>query len=749
MPWTPTPVAAPVQPQFAPPEENVSGFRDFFTGENRTEFPDAPEFLQAYAGAGMGRTEGQGDLTSLMRSKITSNPQGQLDILRKNIPGLEARPDKFGNIMVRAPGMKEFAYLNKPGASSADLDEIGTQTLATLPFLGVAGKGTTALGRAAYGASGLAGASVAEDALASAAGSEQGISPAKAAVSGTLGGLTAGIAEPVIGRTLQAAGKALSYPVSRVRSALNPDAEATRRVMGAARDDMRSGKMAMNATQTSAARARGQDPRVMDVAGETVRAEARRAANVSPAAREELTDFIQNRFQSQGMRLEDFVSKLVRRSGSSRAPNAFLSREQLESAARASRNPLYKAAYQRGAGGVMTDRLRQLMTAPDLQRAFKASEREIKNRVAAGRSKGAYANNRPTLETWDLVKRRLDDRIRSLKRSGSNSQALDLDSLRVQLLRELDRLIPEYAQARGTAATFFGATDALEAGQKFVRGRYDLDQARQAINKMTAQERDLFAEGFASRFIDDISRVSDHRNILNTINSSRDARERMTTALGPNRYREVESFLRVEKFMDFARQALGNSTTARQLMEAGFTGYGLYTGDPNALMVGLLSLGSRHMGRAIDRRVAEKVVQQLLSKDVNTFLKGVKQVASSPLLDALRAFDDVVARLGLARTIGAREAGQELSAPPTPTASNPSPPVSLPPSRGTPGAPPPPSPTTPPQGDGAPGTSGNQVNATDPSEVYRMAAEAIAAGAPIDAVKARLASYGYDPEAIS
>lgn len=746
MPWKPIEQAAPEQ-QFAQPESNVSGFRDFFTGENRTEFPEAPEFLQSYMD--VAQREQGAELPqpqSIMQSAITSDPKAQLDILRKNIPGLEARPDKFGNVMVRAPGMKEFAYLNKPGASSRDLDEVGTQTLATLPFLGMAAKGTTALGRAAYGASGLAGASVAEDALAGAAGSEQGISPEKAAISGALGGVTAGIAEPLIGGAVKYAGKALASPINRIRSAFNPDAEATRRVRGAARDDMRGGNMAMNASQVAAARTRGQDPRVMDVGGETLRAEARRSANLSPVAREELTGFIQDRFASQGLRLEDFISRLVRRSGASRGPNAALSRDQLKTAARSSRTPLYNDAYKAGESGIMTPELRRLMSAPDIQRSLKAAERELKNRVAAGRSKGAYTNGKPTLETWDLVKRRLDDRISSLKRSGANSQALDLDSLRVQLLEQLDRLIPKYAQARGTAATFFRANDALDAGEKFVRGKYDLQAARDAINKMTPQERDLFAEGFTSRFIEDLSRIRDKRSILNTINASRDARRRMEIALGPNRAREVESFLRVEEFMDFIRNALGNSTTARQLAEMGFTGYGLYSNDPHALGIALISMGSRKAGQAIDRRVAEKVVQQLLSKDVDTFLKGVKQVASSPFLNALRAFDQFVARSGLARTIGAKEAGEAIAAPSSPQAAPAqTPPVSLPPSRGTPGTPPPPSPTTPPQGGGVPGTPPGQQVQNDPAEVYRMAAEAIASGAPVEQVKARLAEYGFDP----
>src|SRR5690606_38380933 len=122
----------------------------------------------------------------------------------------------------------------------------------------------------------------------------------------------------------------------------------------------------------------------------------------------------------------------------------------------------------------------------------------------------------------------------------------------------------------------------------------------------------LFAEGFASKFIFELSRTPDRRNVLNMVNASKDARERLSIALGANRAREIESFLRVEQFLDLVRTAMGNSTTARQLAEMGLGGYGLYTNDPNLMMLAGLSWGSKQIGRKIDQKVAERVVNQLL-----------------------------------------------------------------------------------------------------------------------------------------
>lgn len=164
-------------------------FKDYFTGASRTEFPDAPEFVPAYIEAT------KKPAPALMGSAVTPDPKAQLDILKKNIPGLETKQDSHGNLMLKAPGMQDWAYLNKPGASGRDLDEFMTQTLATLPFARGFGVGGSIPARMATGAASMGGASVAQDVAAMAQGSEQGVDPERAAVSAGLGAATG----PVLG----------------------------------------------------------------------------------------------------------------------------------------------------------------------------------------------------------------------------------------------------------------------------------------------------------------------------------------------------------------------------------------------------------------------------------------------------------------------------------------------------------------------------------------------------------------------
>jgi hypothetical protein len=171
-------------------------------------------------------------------------------------------------------------------------------------------------------------------------------------------------------------------------------------------------------------------------------------------------------------------------------------------------------------------------------------------------------------------------------------------------------------------------------------------------------------------------------------------------------------------------------------------------------MLSLMSIGSKMAGREIDRRVMESVSKQLLSSDVETFLKGVRRIASSPMLNTLRKIDDVVANSGIGRAIAGHETAQELSTD-APSVTPPAAANSLP-RGGRPGIPPQSTPPAPPGG-GVPGPAVENSpevdqlasNGLDIAEAYRMASEAISKGADPVAVRQRLAEYGIDPGGIA
>lgn len=394
---------------------------DVFTGNSRTEFPDAPEFGAALMRGGVRPEDlerlGHLDLTSAGRSGITPDPNAQLDILKKNIPGLEARQDAYGNIMLRAPqvGVEEWAYLNRPGVSGRDAEELTVQTLATLPFLRFAGRGGHLVASVARGAAGLGAGEVAKDALATAAGSEQGIDPTRAAVTAVTGAVTApGVPTAIVsgaGRTLAAPFRngPVAEIASMVRGQRNPEAEATRRVGTALAAVERAGQTALGDADRLMAEQTAQPAAVIDSGGHTTRALARAASNASPEARGTLDNFIAQRFETQAERAGEFLTSLV-------GPPANVTAVQggLNTARRSTLGPLYDAAYQRGAVGLHTPGLAALEAAEPMRRAIQAAEQSMARKELAGTLatsvRGPTTN--PTLEMWDQVARSLADEDR-------------------------------------------------------------------------------------------------------------------------------------------------------------------------------------------------------------------------------------------------------------------------------------------------------------------------------------------------
>jgi hypothetical protein len=107
----------------------------------------------------------------------------------------------------------------------------------------------------------------------------------------------------------------------------------------------------------------------------------------------------------------------------------------------------------------------------------------------------------------------------------------------------------------------------------------------------------------------------------------------------------------MEGIVNQARQALGNSTTARQLNEMGLAGgagvAGAYESlkgvlNPAYLLAGAFVLGGKHAARAVDEKVAVKVAEMLLSHDPAELARGYKIISQNPVMrDALRGAGEV------------------------------------------------------------------------------------------------------------
>lgn len=492
-----------------------------------------------------------------------------------------------------------------------------------------------------------------------------------------------GAVSPPIGRLVNA--KVVQPVANALRGASNPAAEAERRVASAIDRDIRNNDRGLTLQEMTAARAEGQPAALIDAGGETTRALARSAANTSTEGRSTLNRLIDERFETQAPRLAEWLQRTFH------FPNAEAQQEAIENVSRTVNRAAYARAHSRpGAQSMWDEGFEQIMQAPVVQEAARGATATGANRSAMQgftpvrrpfefhdqdsltpryTQRTDFDGNvvRPNLEFWDHVKRNLDDKINSLQRSGENSAARDAQQLRAALVNHLDQLVPEYANARAGAARFFGAEDALEAGQNFVGAsrQFGVPQTRRALANMSAQERQLFQDGYVSRLVQTIEQTPDRRTTLNKIANSPAAREELNVALGPQRAAEVEARLRIEGIMDLARPAVqGNSTTTRQLVELGLAGgvggYEGYQGDPQAMVKAALVYGAARGHRVIDERVAQQVARLLASDNVGQLQRGLRILTRNQnMMGAIRNADAGLAAIAArgASPTGSRELG--------------------------------------------------------------------------------------------
>ncbi len=513
---------------------------------------------------------------------------------------------------------------------------------------GAALKGASGLARA--GRSALVGAGY--GAASGAGGGETLPERVTGAAVGGIIGLGAGAISPAVGAGIEKAAGLAKAPISAVRGFVNPDSEAARRVASAIERDRRIGAEGLTNAEFTAAKAEGAPVAAIDLGGQTTRSLARSAANTSQEGRAALEKLTGDRFATQGDRVSEALAGAVKTPA-----NAGATREALQEAAEKSRKPLYDAAYAKGAGGIWDDELYQLVNSSTvLKPVLEDAKRSIETKMLTGRaSEPLSTNGTPTLEFWDQVKRSLDSKVSVAQRAGDRELVADLTAIKQKLVAKLDAAVPEYTVARGVAASFFKATDALDAGAKFAGASertFKVSDAAKALGKMTPAERDLFAEGFASSLRDRLAALPDNRDVVKQIAASPLARQKIELVLGKAGLDKIDASLRVERIMDFARNAVqGNSSTARQLIEAGMAGgaYGALTGgdfSTYASGAAALRLGAKTIAGRIDKQVAQKVAELLTSDDVKAVQRGIEMVVAKPsLMRGLRAVDDRLGRL--------------------------------------------------------------------------------------------------------
>jgi len=483
----------------------------------------------------------------------------------------------------------------------------------------------------------------------------------RAAIGSAVGGAIGAVAPPLVEGGAKLIGAAVSTPINMLRAAANPTGAAERAVGRAYNEAATIDPSAVNRLAPSEL-VPGGPQAVMDTLGQPGRNLARSAANISGGAKDTLNQTLDPRFESQGARLTQWLRSTFN------YPDAHGQQQAIDKVEKTVNRANYGRAYKDGDKPILSPVLERFFGSPAVQDAIRSAittgkDRAITEGFGGFRSPftitpdGRLTFNRgpngvptyPNLQFWDYTRRELSNAAKKAERAGGMEDASRLGDLSRALNKELDRLVPSYQDARQGAAKFFGAENALEAGQKFVTENFALPQTRAALAKMSPMERQLFQDGFVSRYMEVLDKVPDRADVVRRIYNTPDAKQRFHLVLGPQRAAELETVLRVENIMQQGLRAVqGHSTTALQLITAGAAGAGGggYLGfDPttSGIAAALAAAGKR----GIDQRVAQNVAEMLTSSDPAVLNRGIKMIASNQrLLGVLRSADSASVRVG-------------------------------------------------------------------------------------------------------
>ena len=412
---------------------------------------------------------------------------------------------------------------------------------------------------------------------------------------------------------------------------------------------------------------------VGDIGAGAMQTLARNAANVSPEAQNILDATLMGRANTRGARLIDQINSHFS------YPDAAATQKALDATELQTNNQNYKKAFTEGDRPILTnDMLSRIQDSKRMQDAIRAAVPDAKDDAAIGRvgardsgitfdQKGmpVFNNGAPNLHFWDLVKRNLDDSASSAFRAGNKNEGSRFKTLAEDLRNQLDQATTDtsgtssYQKARSAASQFFGAENASEAGSKFFLNKMEANDARDALAKFTPTERALFQDAFLSEYKKYIAGAGDRStSILDKINGSEKAREKINVALGPVRAKELESMIRSENIMNRMKSAVyGGSNTTKQILASMALGGALGGGgqayeeggfdwkNPGAIIGASLMGAHKQLALKADQRVMTQVAKMITSRDPSVIARGHQLIARSEnIMKALQHIDTMTAQ---------------------------------------------------------------------------------------------------------
>ena len=330
----------------------------------------------------------------------------------------------------------------------------------------------------------------------------------QAVLGGTVTGGSAGLA---LGGIVNVAGPAFRTLFG------NPETQAARKIAAALEADKTTPEELIEKMNKSG---KGAEVTVADVAGENVRSLMRTAAAVPGPARQEVTQFLNDRQANQYARIIKDVEQTIT---GKRGVDINALKQDLDAIRKAAADPLYKQANSI-----------PVEVTPELQSVLK----RIPNRVLefgkeiydieglkAPLIPGKVGDvNSKDFRIYDLIKRGLDRAIDAEQQLGRyNEIGTALIKLKNEYLGILDKANPAYGQARKVWAGPTRSTEMLEKGRDIFK--INPTDISFIFNKLTPVEQEYFRLGAAQAVKEALAGKKDMADKASAIFASPKARE--------------------------------------------------------------------------------------------------------------------------------------------------------------------------------------------------------------------------------
>ena len=234
--------------------------------------------------------------------------------------------------------------------------------------------------------------------------------------------------------------------------------------------------------------------------------------------------------------------------------------------------PLYEQAFQ--APVEITNELRDLLGRPTFKKAaLKAQQlaadegRDIPKIIFEDEAGKLELVANPDMETFDWIKRALDDRIGYLMRNERADEARIIIGAKNKMLEILDDQVPVYKSARAVWEGEEKAKETLVAGQKYMRGLFE-DKVRE-MQQIPPGKKDLYRLGALTEIEDKLYRAPEGGDKVKNLFGSPEKQRRMRQ-LFPDQASYDAFARRMQVEADFSKtfaQGRG-SPTAERLQEA-------------------------------------------------------------------------------------------------------------------------------------------------------------------------------------